>query len=203
MLCRVTVALAMAAFVQVAGAGPKPAGEEKPALYLPTTVGDKRVVELSANGRTAETTEWVTGVETKGGITVVSFSREEGGRTINNYRVSKDGLFNLSAGGFVLDPPLQMLKLPPKEGETWEVTSPAPAGKPAEKFKYTTGKQEDVEVPAGKFKAVRVELEETLGGATRKSTFWYAPGVGMVKTVTRHEQGDLVQQLKSFTPARK
>ena len=85
-----------------------------------------------------------------------------------------------------------------------EVESPATPGNPSSKFKYTTGKEEEVEVPAGKFKAIRVEMENVINGAVFRTTYWHAPGAGMVKIVSHdHKRGDRVQVLKSFTPGKK
>jgi DUF3108-like len=158
---------------------------------------------LSQNGKVSETAEWVTAVETKGGMTVVSFAREEGGPPLYQYGASADGVFGVSSEGEVYDRPFQVLKLPPREGEAWEVEPPATPGQPARKFKYTTGKEEEVEVPAGKFKAVRVEVESMINGAVHRTTHWHAPGVGMVKSVTPDKRGDRVQVLKAFTPGKK
>jgi hypothetical protein len=191
-------------FLPVAGSAPKPKDDEKAALYLPTTVGEKRVLETTRNGATSEVTEWVTAVGTKGGMTVVSFAREEGGPTMYQYGASADGVFRVSSGKLVYDPPHRLLKLPAKEGETWEVEARATAANPSRKVKYTTGKEEEVEVPAGKFKAVRVEIEDTINGAVLRATYWYASGAGMVKIVAHDDRrGDRVQVLKSVTPGKK
>ncbi len=204
MLGRVTLALGMAVFVPVVGAAPKPKGDDKPVLYLPTAVGESRVLVSTRNGKATETTEWVTAVETKGGMTVVSFAREEGGPTMYRYGASADGMFRVSSGKSVDDPPHRLLKLPPKEGETWEAESPTVPGGAAPALKYTTGKEEEVEVPAGKFKAVRVEVEIQTDVGVDRATYWHAPGAGTVKMVSHDgNRGDRVQVLKSVTPAAK
>jgi hypothetical protein len=43
---------------------------------------------------------------------------------------------------------------------------------------------EVVEVPAGKFKTMKMVSKLTLGGAQAVRTFWYAEGVGLVKSTT-------------------
>jgi hypothetical protein len=200
---RTTLCVVLVLLPPPAASAPKPKTDDKAGLYLPTTVGDMRLLESSQNGRTSEISEWVTAVETKGGMTVVSFSRQAGGPTLYQYGASADGMFRVSSAGVVYDPPYRLLKLPPKEGETWEAESPATPGQPARKFKYTTGKEEEVEVPAGKFKAVRVEMENEINGAVLRTTYWHAPGAGMVKIVTHENRGDRVQVLKSFTPGKR
>jgi len=67
----------------------------------------------------------------------------------------------------------------------------------------TVGMIEDVEVPAGKFHAVRVESEEPVGKElTQKTTTWYAPGVGWVKMVLQFGDAKEVKVLKSFAPGK-
>ncbi|HVK07608.1 MAG TPA: hypothetical protein VM597_02410 [Gemmataceae bacterium] len=40
---------------------------------------------------------------------------------------------------------------------------------------------EDVVVPAGTFKAMRLEGTLSIGGNPGKTTTWFAPGIGVVK----------------------
>jgi hypothetical protein len=186
----------------LAFAAPAPKDAAKEPLYLPTTVGDKRVLETSTGGKTGEVVEWVTAVEKKGGMTIVSFSREKGGPTLYRYGASNDGVFRVSAGEKVYDPPHRLLKLPSKEGETWEETTSL-EGAANPQVKYTTGKEEDIEVPAGKFRAIRVEAESDINGAIIRTTYWHVVGLGAVKILTSYKDGDRVQVLKSFTPGKK
>jgi hypothetical protein len=41
-----------------------------------------------------------------------------------------------------------------------------------------------VEVPAGRFRAVKIISKVTLGGSSATKTYWYADGVGLVKSTT-------------------
>ena len=56
---------------------------------------------------------------------------------------------------------------------------------------------EEIEVPAGKLKALRVRAHE--GGTL---TSWYAPGVGAIKRVQKlgHQKETAARLLKSFRP---
>jgi hypothetical protein len=99
---------------------------------------------------------------------------------------------------------IRVLKLPAKEGETWEFAS-KDKGDLTLTDRYTTGKEEEIEVPAGKFKAIRVDMETVSNGRTAvRMTYWHAPGVGVVKEV-RHidRQPDMVWVLKAFTRGEK
>ena len=63
------------------------------------------------------------------------------------------------------------------------------------------GKEEDVEVPAGKYRAVRIDVEiESPGraGETTRSSIWYAPRVGVVRQVHGEPDTGYVKVLKSF-----
>jgi hypothetical protein len=112
----VTLGVALAMFLPVAGSAPNPKGEDKPVLYLPTTVGDKLVFEFRESGKTHEREKWVTAVEQKDGMTVVSFAYREGGPVEDREGVTLDGVFWVSTGEFTCKPPKQVLKLPGKAG---------------------------------------------------------------------------------------
>jgi hypothetical protein len=76
-------------------------------------------------------------------------------------------------------------------------------------MKYRLVGEEVVEVPAGRFRAVRVEYSYTLPVGPRSvpvayhATNWYAPGRGAVKVVFRVGEDETVMELKSYTPAGK
>jgi hypothetical protein len=199
----ITLFLLMCVAVPLAEAAPKK-GDDKPVLYLPTTVGDKFEHETFADGRSEVLTRWVTAVEQKGGVTTVSYGAEKGGPVLHRCSVSPAGVFTVSIGGEVYDPPLLELKLPARAGDSWEVAPPAKEGAAPRKYKYSTGAEEEVETPAGKFKARRVEREDIHGDVAFPLSLWYAPGMGVVKAVLHLESGDrTLAQLKSYTPATK
>jgi hypothetical protein len=68
------------------------------------------------------------------------------------------------------------------------------------KSTYTMGKEEEVEVPAGRFKALRVDAEYVRGDERQRHTFWHAPRVGLVKAVLKTDTAEWTQVLMSFTP---
>jgi hypothetical protein len=176
--------------------------------YYPTTVGDRWVTETRTPTEDGESTqtlaEVVTAVDKTDGARVVSIAQEVDGATtagLSRMKVTDDGLFRAASYGTVYDAPYCVLKLPLKAGATW--TSEAKMeGTTRSTFKYRVGADEDVEVPAGKFKAVRIEVEIDTQGRPGRSTIWYAPRVGVVKQI--HESGarKYTKVLKSFTPAK-
>lgn len=72
-----------------------------------------------------------------------------------------------------------LLKYPVKEGESWE--SKTKIGPDLLPIKCTVGKFAQVEVPAGKFKAIPVRVETEQKGMPVISENWFAPNVGIVQ----------------------
>jgi hypothetical protein len=190
----------------VAPAGSAPRLKDVPGgPYFPTTVGDRWVTEMRYQSNTAEFTEVVTAVEKTDGALLVTVGREvEGvvGPSRSQVRVSDKGLFRLSNLGTVYDAPYCVLQLPPKPGDSWtsEVKS---GGTVTSTFKYKTIKEEDVEVPAGKFRALRIEVDIDGRGRTSRSVLWYDARVGIVKLDHDDADSGYVRVLKSFTPGGK
>jgi len=182
----------------VALAAPVP--KAKPSeLYFPTVEGTKRVMTISSGGQTSEITETYTKVLEKDGKYTVTISRElRGGTVTNDYEVSDKGVFLPASPGANADPE-PMLKLPAKEGDTW-IIDMSRRGQGVTGT-VTVGKEEEVEVLAGKFKAIAVTIETSQGGCTvSKTKAWYAAGVGVVKQVSERGGTERVHELKEFTP---
>jgi hypothetical protein len=182
--------------------------DEKPdELYFPVQLGAKRVTAMTIKAdqsRGIGVSETVTKVEEKDGrytVTVERDSATSGRKVVQVYLVLKDGLFLKSQAGTEKSEPDPLLKLPYKEGAGWtsEVATPPGGARPVSvKVKDTMGKVEEVEVPAGKYKAIRVEEVLEAGQSTRKRTYRYAAGVGMVKL----EAEGSITELTEFTPGK-
>ena len=166
--------------------------EQGPAYYYPTTVGAKWVYEDTAGG---DYVVVVTKVEDRKGTKVVTAERETG-----EQRVPEE-VMEVSATGFVrthcwdgaLDPPLPILNVPFKVGDSWAFRFDGGGGT------KTIGAIETIKVPAGTFEAVRVDTDFTRANQRRLTHWWYAPGVGLVKMT---EDDRIVWLLKSFTPGK-
>src|SRR5262245_12906540 len=203
-----TVPIALILFVPSAESAPKLKDGEKPALYFPTTIGTKRVLEIRVGGKTSELIEVVTAVDKKDDMIVVSVGREEGAKVVPfvQYGVSEKGMFRVSSSGRAHNPPGCLLRLPATPGDTWDEELPVRTKDGPLKMKYTTDKEEDIEVPAGKFRAVRVEAVSQVASSPTQITYWFAAGVGSVKIVykdTGPKGGERVTVLKFFEPGKK
>jgi hypothetical protein len=194
------LALALAGWAAAAPASKAPAGPD----YYPTKVGTKWVFDQGGRDVTWE----VTAAETKDGETLVTVSQSIAGgepETIAKASVTAKGVHNVQVGPFKIDPACE-LRFPVKAGDSWAVDIPSQGGElQGSTGTVTVGEVEEVEVPAGKFRAVRVETVVTAVDGKplaepRRATRWYAPGVGLVKTTAGK---DVVRTLKAFTPGKK
>lgn len=179
---------------------PKPKAAE---LYYPIIEGTKWVMRTkSEDGTTTEVTHTITKVEEKDGTYTVTNIRDANGqrREFRN-EVSAKGVFSLPRPGEKGEP-RAALKLPAKEGDTWTTEQPASGNRAGWTTKHTVGKEEEVEVPAGKFKAIVVTTEYEVEGTVYKGTAWFAAGVGLVKSVSVSDRTERVQELKEFTPSK-
>ncbi|QDU20564.1 TapB family protein [Urbifossiella limnaea] len=178
----------LAAACPVAAAPIPEAAKEQP-LYFPTTVGAKWVYERA--GVEQEPVR-VVSVEKSGKEVVVSRAGADG--TAWRYAkvfVSPAGLRESRLTPTGKSEVVWVLKLPLKAGESWAVGE----------MKRTVHGPEAVDVPAGRFQAVKVVDEHDSGA---QLVAWYAPGVGRVKQASVSPKGKetVTLLLKSFTPGR-
>ncbi len=115
--------------------------------------------------------------------------------------VSEKGLVQVQVLNHRLDPQFWMLKLPCAEGDRWQM-----GGDARGKMTMTAHPSEQVEVPAGRYTAIRVDYAAvTFQGKAKPQnwSWWFAPGVGMVKGRTTRTDGTTANWvLKSFTPGK-
>ena len=65
-------------------------------------------------------------------------------------------------------------------------------------FKAKAGKEEEVTVPAGKYKAVTSELEVMASGVNVKTRYWFAKDVGVVKQTMEFNDKNVEMELSKF-----
>lgn len=97
-------------------------------------------------------------------------------------------------------PPILVLKLPPKKGDRWKVDSKAGSDVFRGAFKID---EEEVKVPAGTYKAIRVSSQDLeVKGLKPTITTYYAKDVGMVKQVIKEGSATAEIELEKFEPAK-
>lgn len=90
------------------------------------------------------------------------------------------------------EPPILVLKLPPKKGESWKVDSKADGKVFRGGFKID---EKEIKVPAGTYSAIRVTSEDLETNGLRSTiTTYFARGVGMVKQVI--QVGDVTADIE-------
>lgn len=197
---RVFVALAVATVavgIARAPAAPVPPDARKPLLYYPTHVGDELVYDRGGS----EITHVVTAVEEKDGAKIVSISQvNPGGQPtpFEKMEVSTKGLTRLEITGQKITPPLVMLRIPHPKGDKWEFAASGAWSGEVKGHKVVIGPERLV-LSGHTFESIQVDSDYTLNGQQLKATFWYSPGVGMVKLVSAQGVG---MTLKLFTPAK-
>jgi len=178
------LAFLAASVAHVAHAAPAPKGKD--AAWFPTREGDTRVYEVRVGDKVESTYKDIVDkvVKTDDGLQVtMTRDAPRGNSFVTVISVTKEGLFRVSFNGESIEKPVPLLKMPAKVGTKWELADGAT---------YTVTKEEEVEVPAGKFPAIRVESVSDSG----KTLLWFAPNVGLVKVQT--EGTDRVHVLKEF-----
>lgn len=190
---------ALPAFVvclAVSPAAPKPKDDGKPDYY-PTQLGTrweyKVVGELTL-------TMVVTDLEKKEGGTVATLETKIGERVVGTERVavSDKGVFRVEVDKTALNPPTTILPNPVRAGQLWA----SKFGSPAINMAFTVRGLEWVEVPLGKYKALRVDGAGEIAGARTDVTYWYAPDLGLVRMKRATAGTDSVLELKAFTPGK-
>jgi hypothetical protein len=175
---------------------PPPAKDKvKDSPYFPLKVG----AAWEYRTGTATLTVRLVKFEPVGGVLCARLEAGEGAaRKVEHVAVQADGVYRFQYQGKKIDPPLCLLKLPPKAGQTWKV-------------KYTTDglavegtftqNREEVAVPAGKYKAVTVTSTDLeVAGSKVRSTCSYAEKVGPVKQAFHLNGRDLVLELVRYVP---
>ncbi len=93
-------------------------------------------------------------------------------------------------------PPILVLKLPPKKGDGWKVDSKSDGKTFRGAFRID---EQEVKVPAGAYKAVRVSSQDLeVNGLKPTITTYYAEGVGMVKQVIQEGNVTVEIELEKF-----
>lgn len=177
-----------------------PVPKDKPVLYYTTKEGTKLVYELKTNASTSEFTETVTKVEIKNGVYRVSISREfiKGEPTISVVEVCGGGIPQEESEHLKWIPG-SWRRMPLRPDTSKEFALPSLTTGKLIKLKHKIGTLEEIEVPAGKFKAISVEIGVKSADLATSITHWYAPGIGIVKSVTKTNDFEQIQVLKSFT----
>jgi hypothetical protein len=122
------------------------------------------------------------------------------GKTTREEHVTslKEGVYRYKADKEI-KPPLLLLKLPLKPGESWEVDSEADGLKVKGKF---TVSEEEITVLDKKVKAAKVHSDDfQIGDRFMELTYWYVPRIGPARQRIRVAGFERVLELEKYTVA--
>jgi hypothetical protein len=198
-MTRLTASLLIIVLAATAWPAPRPKGADDEAFFCATVVGTKWVY-LDPEGEYAEA---ITEAKPDGKATILTVVRTKDDKETwrSTLRVSSDGLTLIASGGITYEKPSPWLRSGLKPGEEWEYTYRRGDTEFHNRVKFVGF--ESVEVGAGKFQAMRLDVAETIdprgggggGGRPNLGTDWWAPGIGLVKRVRTGQE----TTLKSFT----
>ncbi|HEY4310647.1 MAG TPA: hypothetical protein VGN12_14450 [Pirellulales bacterium] len=171
-------AMLVATFLVTGATAAEPAGAE----YYPLKAGSEWRYHLVADGVTKTFESRITKIEEIDGLPLARFDAEINGEVVatEHLRITDEGVLRYRYNGSEVTPPVCILKFPIKDGETWQ--SENRVGNQDFVVRSTVSREE-VDVPYGKYEAVKVTATTEQGGQLFSTTYWFAPGIGNVKQV--------------------
>ncbi|HYV39878.1 MAG TPA: hypothetical protein VE988_29590 [Gemmataceae bacterium] len=186
--------------ISVAAAVPALATETQPKPnYYPLSEGAKWYYKVEAPGAVGETyVVQAVKAETIDGVSLFRIETAKKGQDPISEHIRSDdtGVFRHRAKGIAINKPICLLKYPVKVGEKWEDEVEVAGQKFTMKMEVT--KEEEVAVPAGKYKTVAVRATAAIGGVEVITTYWFADGVGIVKQSTDISGQHFSQELEKY-----
>jgi hypothetical protein len=117
-------------------------------------------------------------------------STEAGTMVINDWYLKSNGMVEYLSSEYVsaktkcdFAPQRPYIKIVMNDKDTWQWSGKGMMGVAIEENSVASG-PEEVAVPAGKFKAMKVVTQVKQGGMPATKTYWYGPNVGLVKSHT-------------------
>ncbi|MEN6575011.1 MAG: zinc ribbon domain-containing protein [Phycisphaerales bacterium] len=151
--------------------------------YMPMKEGNQWNYTMS-NG--IQMTTKVSGFEDVDGIRCAVLDTTAAGQTSREYvAVDSQGvksyMSQTQGQQFRYDPPVLRVKLPYRQGDTWQATINQMGMAMTSNFQ-SAGK-EQIQTPAGSFDCIKVQSSMDMGGQSMAATIWYADGIGPVHQV--------------------
>jgi hypothetical protein len=189
-------------FVFLLGAGTalaQPPGTPRAADYFPLNKGTKWVYKVGDT----EVTVVVAGTERFNDEDCVRVETRVGSdpKIAEVYTVRPDGVYRVKVKDDLIIPPVKVLPIPVKAGDSWAVNSKLGT----QNIKGTLvvkSTRERVMVPAGEFETVFVEGKDLeVAGAKSTVRIWFARNRGIVKEAFVLQSGEtVVLELAKFEP---
>ena len=166
--------------------------------YYPLKAGTTWEYKVITAQGTGTVTNTIAKIEKIDGKPLARLECEARGQVVaSEHLTSTDkGIFRHRFNGIDFSPPVCLVKLPVKEGETWETE--VKAGKATNKIACKVMGNEEVTVGSGKYKALKTSVEVEENGQKVLSTYWFAANVGIVKQVIEIGPTKYTMELEKF-----
>ena len=159
--------------------------------YFPLSVGDSwKYRSTTADGKQSEFTIKVLSEAKESGNTLYLVETVSTFQPIHDWYSKPSGWVLMHRQEYVktgnkaeYQPTKQFLKNPLTSGDSWTWKGKGMMGLEIDESNEVSG-PETVSVAAGKFEAMKVMTKVVQGGVPVTKTYWYAPGVGLVKSMT-------------------
>ncbi len=176
--------------------------KEKSADYYPLKTGMAWFYDVKADGQKSKVKSQVAKFETLDGKPVALVEMVVDGMVNSTMHMATTdkGVFRHRVNGVELAPPVCVLKYPFKKNETWETE--AIVGSEKLTAKSTAVGSEEVTVPAGTYNALKATLETTFNGQQSTFTYWFAPGIGIVKQTIVSDGKTITLELEKYEPGK-
>ena len=165
--------------------------------YFPTKKGTKWIF-TAGDG---EITVTVEGTEKVGDVECAIFKKDYPDQTTREYYAVTDkgvSLHKIDAQQTMefKDNPIPRVRFGTKKGDKWEWKTEGQEGN------YENAGEEEITVPAGKYKALKIVVSAKSGNNEYKITRWYASGVGLIKEESAAGDQTRTMELKKFEEAK-
>ena len=187
---------------------PSPSGETPIASkdYFPLRTGDSWAYRsTTADGKQSEFSIKVLGEEQEKGNTLYLVETVSAFQPIHDWYSKPSGWVLMHRQEYVkagskaeYQPTRQFLKNPLVSGDAWHWKGKGMMGVDIEESNDVSG-PETITVPAGKFEAMKVMTKVVQGGTPVTKTYWYAAGVGLVKSMTESGPVRSTTELMQYT----
>jgi hypothetical protein len=179
------------------------ADKEVPANYYPLKEGNKWYYRMEAGEKTFQVVTQLTKVENSPvkGMFRLEMSMDGTVLGSEDLTVDKTGVLRHAFNDTQFPTPVTVVRFPVKEGDTWEQT--VAGGGDDMKLKGKVIGEEEIVVPAGKFKALRVQIEASgEQSETLTVTYWFARNAGIVKQTLEVGDEQIVFELEKYEMVR-
>jgi len=165
--------------------------------YFPLKEGNQWNYTMS-NG--LPVTMRVSGFENVGSVRCAVLDTTVAGQTTREYMTVdsqgvKSHMSQMQGQQFRYDPPVLRIKLPYRQGDTWQANINQMGMAMTTSFR--SAGQERIQTPAGTFDCIKVQSSMDMGGQSMAATIWYADGIGQVHQVMQMAGQEITVTLAS------